>query len=370
MRENWKRIHRGQLSLAPIRSLGPHVSSDSHRQHLTHFTPIGTRFFREKNSLYWIRPIKDGDVGAFEIATLGSHKALTRLLDTMDEVAGQVTSGSVKLMLPDTNLARVPWWNPWKSVGWINPTTLEALAIENDLRTGITRQVQSFLEHGERQLGILLHGPPGTGKSSLAKAIACKFHLPLYQMSLNGLEGNALYSLSTKIQQRSVLLLEDIDRAHISQGEGQFESKEFGKRAIDLASLLNLMDGAAAPQSTVIIMTANDVEKLPPVLIRPGRIDLRIKMGLATATQVQDIFLSIFKHQGYPYLEERAEQFRKIVPSDTLSPATIENFLKQNERTPDTAVKDAEDWVKAVTFSGDGLAVVEHKSTLWARWGL
>jgi hypothetical protein len=132
---------------------------------------------------------RDGEV--ITLSTLGRHDAVTKMLDTFDLTTQLVTAGGFKLMLPDTSLLRLLWWDPSKCVSWITPATLGELALENGIQGKIMRKVGSFLEAG-RQLGILLHGAPGIGKSSLAKVIALEFHLPLYPMPLKNPAGDIL----------------------------------------------------------------------------------------------------------------------------------------------------------------------------------
>lgn len=132
--------------------------------------------------------------------------------------------------------------------------------------------------------GILLEGPPGTGKSSLAQAIAS--HLGFTLVSVNAFSlGNRL----SDIKRNSVVLIEDIDRDITVTGESKPVAAVVGEDGDEVAKnqskgnslgpVMNILDGAASPEGIVFLLSANNPELLDPALIRPGRIDLRIHMG-------------------------------------------------------------------------------------------
>ena len=162
--------------------------------------------------------------------------------------------------------------------------------------------------------GYLLHGPPGTGKSSLSFAIAGYFKLKIYIVSLNSPAMNEenLGTLFTDLPKQCVVLLEDIDTAGLTHtrrsGEKENPSAPGSPNAaagtapdetgntgrISLSGLLNVLDGVASQEGRVLIMTTNHVENLDEALIRPGRVDMMIKFSLATSDMIFTIFRGIF----------------------------------------------------------------------------
>jgi chaperone BCS1 len=107
--------------------------------------------------------------------------------------------------------------------------------------------------------GILFHGPPGTGKTSLTFALGGVFNLSIYCVSLNdvGLTEEHLATLFSSLPARCIVLLEDVDTAGLlrdSTGPGPSTASEdsLEKRIcrgmVSVAGLLNVIDGAAAKE--------------------------------------------------------------------------------------------------------------------------
>ena len=177
--------------------------------------------------------------------------------------------------------------------------------------------------------GYLLHGPPGTGKSSLSLALAGFFKMRIYMVSLNSITANeeSLASLFAELPKRCVVLLEDIDTAGLTHTReipdrpvapsgptptpqlppSSNANKANGNIADDntintspsrmsLSGLLNILDGVASQEGRVLIMTTNHLEKLDKALIRPGRVDMIVHFGLADKEMTASIFRAIFSH--------------------------------------------------------------------------
>lgn len=155
--------------------------------------------------------------------------------------------------------------------------------------------------------GYLLHGLPGSGKSSIVLALASKFKKTVYYINLNTVpDDNALTVALMTVKTDSIVLIEDIDAVSISQNRKpspKIPSVQSGSKppdeekttaGITLSGLLNATDGLAASENRLLIMTTNHIDKLDPALIRGGRIDQKFYFGHMAAEQVLEMFTAFF----------------------------------------------------------------------------
>ncbi|KAG8826498.1 hypothetical protein FRC19_008750, partial [Serendipita sp. 401] len=202
--------------------------------------------------------------------------------------------------------------------------------------------------------GFLLHGTPGSGKSSLIHAIAGELALDVYIVSLSASWVNdaSLTSLLGRIPARSILLLEDIDaaftRSTSRDGESTgvpdstkgatVETKKEAEKAADtntltLSGLLNALDGMQASEARILFCTTNHLERLDPALSRPGRMDVWIEFRNASKYQAEGLFRNFFpaaeefeaEHSTPPSLFSTSVHATPMSTPGTASPSNISN---------------------------------------------
>ncbi|OAA62971.1 BCS1-like ATPase [Cordyceps fumosorosea ARSEF 2679] len=224
--------------------------------------------------------------------------------------------------------------------------------------------------------GYLLYGPPGTGKSSLSVALAGYFRMKIYIVSLSSLTATEenLASLFAELPTNCIVLLEDIDTAGLSKTRetkkddddkegGGSDNAPTGQGQLSLSALLNILDGVAAQEGRVLIMTTNHLESLDKALIRPGRVDMIIPFQLADADMSESIFKAIYmpfdgeladgagskENKGKETLIDEvavlAKEFGRRIPPNEFSPAEIQGLLLRHKRSSQTAVDAVEGWV-------------------------
>lgn len=213
---------------------------------------------------------------------------------------------------------------------------LETVYLADGLGDRIVADARRFIErrgwYEERGIphrrGYLFEGPPGTGKSSMALAVAGELHRAIYIINPAAMyDDNAL---QTAVNQAGagVVLIEDIDavdvgaqRAPPSQPDAPEAFGAPTKTGISTSGLLNAIDGVAARDGRVLIITTNHAERLDPALIRPGRVDMRCHFGLANEAE------AIAMHRRLcPERDERAFA-AEIAPHLPLSQAELQNRL-------------------------------------------
>nr|CCC92135.1 unnamed protein product [Trypanosoma congolense IL3000] len=201
--------------------------------------------------------------------------------------------------------------------------------------------------------GYLLHGPPGCGKSSVVMALAGELRLSICPLSLSGrgLSDDTLVQLLNSAPLRSVVLLEDIDRAFSTDSH------------ITMSGLLNALDGVAAQEGRIVFMTTNHVERLDEALIRPGRCDVKIEIGLLSRDQARHLF-----HKFFPHATESLQQrFAALLPPDTLSVAQMQSHLFIHRDSAEMAVRELPGFLSTVKSFEDRIHRARHQEEVVAR---
>ena len=203
----------------------------------------------------------------------------------------------------------------WIQVAGYTPRSLESIILNPGEKEHLILDVEAFKASRKRYFalgipyhrGYLLHGPPGTGKTSLVSAVADKFGMSIYAVNLNEFNDRSLMMGINDAPPDSVILFEDIDC--MSSGKARTMSCEettrppFAREAksevlnalgVTLSGLLNVLDGFGAPDNVLFIMTSNRIEALDPALLRPGRIDYRLYLGEASEQQKMELYSRFF----------------------------------------------------------------------------
>ena len=135
--------------------------------------------------------------------------------------------------------------------------------------------------------GILLVGPPGTGKTMLAKAIAGEANVPFFSMSGSefvemfvGMGASKVRDLFKQAKEKApcIVFIDEIDAIGQKRSGGQYGGND--EREQTLNQLLTEMDGFESNNGVIILAATNRPESLDPALTRPGRFDRRVPVEL------------------------------------------------------------------------------------------
>lgn len=153
---------------------------------------------------------------------------------------------------------------------------------------GFIKNPTQYTDVGARMpKGLLFYGPPGTGKTLMAKAIAGEADVPFYAMSGSdfvqmyvGVGASRIRSLFNKAKkhEKAVIFIDEIDA--IGKKRARNSSASNDERDQTLNALLTEMSGFNDNQGIVVIGATNRLDTLDEALLRPGRFDRQIEIGL------------------------------------------------------------------------------------------
>lgn len=224
----------------------------------------------------------------------------------------------------------------------------DSVVLEEGLADRIRDDVKEFIDARTWYLdrgipyrrGYLLHGPPGTGKTSFVQALAgsLDFEIAMLSLSERGLTDDLLNQLLLKLPPRTFVLLEDADAAFNNRMQRQEDG--YSGATVTFSGLLNALDGVASAEERIVFMTTNHIDRLDDALIRPGRIDMTVRLGEATQWQMEqmwDRFYAQFDKDGSQraLFIERAKQYDLV---GTVSTAALQGLFLYNKDDPDGAI--------------------------------
>lgn len=254
----------------------------------------GTPLIFHSDTTYNQKRKDDGKVVCFYLSTINSkrhienlNRFIVKMIHMDEKVRFDFYKGKLQLMAHTNN-------GPIRK---LCGRTFDDVFVKKEYKDRIIHALDKFVsseawykKHNiPYHFGLMLYGLPGSGKSSLAQAIAHYLH-----GFLISIPGDRIFeipsfcadgTIATDPKYINIILVEDVD-CGLTHGDykrrlGWIDDDESNDRdrKTGMAELLNTIDGLGAPTNTIYIFTTNHIEKLDPALIRPGRIDLKIDLG-------------------------------------------------------------------------------------------
>ena len=196
------------------------------------------------------------------------------------------------------------------------------------------RQPDKYLALGARiPKGVLLVGPPGTGKTLLAKAVAGEAGVKFLSISGSdfvemyvGVGASRVRDLFHQAKQNSpaIIFIDEIDAVGRQRGSGLGGGHD--EREQTLNQLLVEMDGFTANEGVVVLAATNRVDILDPALLRPGRFDRQVYVGLPDIKGRRDI---LAVHARNKPLAEDVDLDKLAKGTSGFTGADLENLLNE-----------------------------------------
>ena len=162
----------------------------------------------------------------------------------------------------------------WEAAGKIARRALDTILIDDDRVQGVLADMRWFYAAQDRcaqrgvlwRRGALLSGPPGTGKSSLIRALASELSLDIATLDVGRatLTDDDLREAMTHAPQGALIAIDDVDAMFTQRDSSDKRS------GVSFSGGPNAIDGVAAQKGRALIMTTNHRDRLDPALIRPG----------------------------------------------------------------------------------------------------
>ena len=310
----------GAVSIAPVRR------SDLPR--LLYSPAPGFHLFWYGGRPMWIQRDIAMNLQVIETVKVSALFASRRLLEDMLE---DVIRRAYARMADHTLLYTIDrWGESWNLAGARPRRHISSVVLDGDTSATLLADVKEFFDRRQwyADLGIpwrrgyLLHGPPGTGKTSFAYALAGELHLKLCALSLTNpkLNDQTIADLLQKTPPRSLILIEDIDAFFVAR------DKQDTRIEISFSGLLNALDGVAAQEGRIVFLTTNHFDRLDKALIRPGRVDVAVELGNASAAMLRTMFLRF-----YPDAAGAIDAVLVAYQDKSLSPARIQQALLESD---------------------------------------
>lgn len=246
-----------------------------------------------------------------------------------------------------------------------------------DLKAEVADTIGLMLEHpddatryGIEWNGVLLHGPPGVGKTFFAEAIAGEYGLHFIHVSTGDLIGSMVGQSARNIEKAfetglrnvpSLLFFDEFDSvAHRRDNSPDQESR----RTVN--QLLTSLEAHRDERRLLVMAATNSVEHLDPAVIRPGRFDRHIRLDLPDADARREIFRAELEDRPAAPGIGLEELVRR---SEGMTPATIEKLVdtaaltvfKQAAQSGDELTLDEGHLLESLaTMGGDDRPTVEH----------
>lgn len=241
------------------------------------------------------------------ITSQSSTMILEKYINSLIRKSNEKVSNDIvmfKLTVVKFKDSRTVQWKSYKTKTSKNKTnTIVSETVKKNFYDDLDTFINGEAHYSKRGLpykrGYIFHGEPGCGKTSMIKAVANDYQLPIFVLDLSILESNDELTKAASeinnhvsINQRHLFIMEDVDRSKMfKRSRNHYYGDDNNSKKITEDCLLNVIDGVDENYGRITVMTANDCEVLTKIeaMMRPGRIDMVVHVSLCTVLQIKQI---------------------------------------------------------------------------------
>lgn len=211
--------------------------------------------------------------------------------------------------------------------------------------------------------GYLLYGPPGTGKTSIVKGIASSLGRSIYKVTFteDNLGDEDYVKLLSQTSMESLILMDDIPPMLLKEGgfitktttdsSTNSNSEQLNETVnrprilrVSYGTLLDALDGVNANNGRITFITTNHPDKMGSAILRPGRLDVKCKLGFTKNDEIVEYFKLFYGH--FRISEEKIEtcandfirSIRGVPGGDKITFASLQQYLVKYLKDIETAV--------------------------------
>lgn len=267
----------------------------------------GTHFFMHNRRFFWVNRHKVQ-------SHTGTHQIFYEIRITMLGRKRDILKALYKVFNPPvlpTNLSVYTYSNDngWSRMTQTQKRSLSSVITSNNLLEDLRSKIEWFKQNKQwyidrglpYKLVFVLHGPPGTGKSSIIKALASHFGaaMCLYNLA-EATTGKSMMQAFATTPENSFVLCEDFDDCKaLTKREGVEDVRTAGENkkpeegkdskssslsirveTMSLSAILNAFDGVVSLNDSVFFLTTNKLDIIDPAFLRPGRVDYLVYVGM------------------------------------------------------------------------------------------
>lgn len=309
----------------------------------------GIHFFRYHGSIFRcerVREQMDALAGRpYEVVTLTTLGRDKSIFNSIFDEARTIALAEAA----NKTATYVPFGHEWRVFGQArSKRPIDSVILDNGVAEKIVTDVEQFLSSAEwyhkrgipYRRGYLLHGPPGSGKSSFIFALAGHLNYSICVLNLSdpSLTDDRLLHLVNTAPKDSLVLLEDIDCSVRPRTDDGHPERWEGLSRVTYSGLLNTLDGVVGSDARILMMTTNHIELLDDTLTRPGRVDVKVLIDDASDGQLKRAFLRFFPTSSSSDGDEFVRHVRRTYPRP-ISMARIQGHFLLYRDDPKAALK-------------------------------